>query len=192
MKDNSYLELLDLTKSGNLRAWTDLQNRFSHFANQFAYKILKDADLSQDVVQESFWDLYQNLEKITTPEAFPSLLKRTVIKHVDRILRKKESQNLVFVDPIQIEQNSGGLDVSYLEKECIETIEQNVKKLEPEDQKLIELYYYQNYSLVEISKSEGKSLSFIKKRHTRVKRILRIGIGETFRPEANLNLMIAA
>lgn len=192
MNNISYIELLDQAKSGNLRAWADLQNRFSSFANQFASKILKDTDLSQDVVQESFWDLYQNLDKITTPEAFPSLLKRALIKHVDRILRKKESQNLVYVDPKQIEKNTEELHTSFLEKECYETITQNVKKLEPEDQKLIELYYYQNYSLVEISKSEGKSLSFIKKRHIRLKRILRNGIGETFRPEANSTFLVAA
>lgn len=192
MNDISYIELLNQAKSGDLRAWADLQNRFSSFANQFACKILKDEDLAQDVVQESFWDLYRNLEKITTPAAFPSLLKRTLIKYVDRILRKKESQNLIFVDPIQIDQNSEKLDFSLLEKECFETISKNVKKLDPDDQKLIELYYYQNYSLVEISKSEGKTLSFIKKRHTRVKRILRNGIGETFRPEAKSSFMVAA
>lgn len=192
MNDISYIELLNQAKSGDLRAWADLQNRFSSFANQLACKILKDEDLAQDVVQESFWDLYRNLEKITTPAAFPSLLKRTLIKYVDRILRKKESQNLIFVDPIQIDQNSEKLDFSLLEKECFETISKNVKKLDPDDQKLIELYYYQNYSLVEISKSEGKTLSFIKKRHIRVKRILRNGIGETFRPEANSSFMVAA
>ncbi|MBM9548449.1 sigma-70 family RNA polymerase sigma factor [Leptospira sp. 201903074] len=192
MNDKSYIELLEIVKSGDMRAWTILQNRFSNFATKFAAKILKDEDLSQDVVQESFWDLYQNLEKINTPAAFPSLLKRAVIKHVDRILRKKESQNLIFVDPNQMDQNSEELHSSFLEKECYETIFENVQKLDPADQKLIELHYYQNYSLVEISKSEGKTLSFIKKRHTRVKRILRTGIGETFRPEANSTFMMAA
>ncbi|EMY68242.1 RNA polymerase sigma factor [Leptospira vanthielii] len=192
MNDKSYIELLNQAKSGDLRAWTILQNRFSNFATNFASKILKDEDLSQDVVQESFWDLYRNLEKITTPAAFPSLLKRALIKHVDRILRKKENQNLVFVDPMQMDQNSVELHSSYLEKECYETIFKNVQKLDPDDQKIIELHYYQNYSLVEISKSEGKTLSFIKKRHIYLKRILRTGIGETFRPEANAaNLMVA-
>ncbi|TGL33492.1 RNA polymerase sigma factor [Leptospira perdikensis] len=192
MNDKSYIELLDQAKSGNLRAWAVLQNRFSRFANKFASKILNDEDLSQDVVQESFWDLYQNLEKITTSAAFPSLLKRVIIKHSDRILRKKESQNLVFIDPYQIDQNSEELHSSYLEKECYETIFKNVKKLDLADQRLIELYYYKNYSLVEISKSEGKTLSFIKKRHIYVKKILRNGIGETFRPEANSSFMMVA
>ncbi|TGL85955.1 sigma-70 family RNA polymerase sigma factor [Leptospira congkakensis] len=192
MNDKSYIELLDQAKSGDLRAWTVLQNRFSGFANKFASKILKDEDLSQDIVQESFWDLYQNLEKITIPAAFPTLLKRALIKHGDRILRKKENQNLVFVDPNQMDQNSEELHSSYLEKECYETIFKNVKKLDLADQRLIELYYYKNYSLVEISKSEGKTLSFIKKRHIHVKKILRHGIGETFRPEASSNFMMAA
>ncbi|PJZ44122.1 RNA polymerase sigma factor [Leptospira brenneri] len=192
MNDKSYIELLDQAKSGDLRAWSVLQNRFSSFAIKFASKILDDEDLSQDVVQESFWDLYRNLEKITTPAAFPTLLKRALIKHGDRILRKKESRNLVFVDPNQIDQNSKESDSTYLEKECYETIFKNVKKLDLADQRLIELYYYKNYSLVEISKSEGKTLSFIKKRHIHVKKILKEGIGENFRPEANSSFLMVA
>ncbi|TGN20622.1 RNA polymerase sigma factor [Leptospira idonii] len=192
MNDKSYVELLNQAKSGDLRAWTLLQNRFSSFAIKFASKILKDEDLSQDVVQESFWDLYQNLEKITTPAAFPSLLKRVLIKHGDRILRKKERRNLVFVDPHHIDQNSEELHSSYLEKERYEAILKNLGQLDPADQRLIELYYYKNYSLAEISKSEGKTLSFIKKRHIRIKKILRNGIGESFRPEASISLMMAA
>ncbi|TGK84654.1 sigma-70 family RNA polymerase sigma factor [Leptospira noumeaensis] len=192
MNDKSYIELLNQAKAGDLRAWTVLQNRFSGFANKFASKILNDEDLSQDVVQESFWDLYQNLEKITSPAAFPTLLKRVLIKHGDRILRKKENQNLVFVDPNQIDQNSEELHSSYLEKECYETIFKNLKKLDLADQRLVELYYYKNYSLVEISKSEGKTLSFIKKRHIHVKKILRHGIGEKFRPEANSDFLMVA
>ncbi|PJZ85461.1 RNA polymerase sigma factor [Leptospira harrisiae] len=192
MNDKSYIELLNQSKSGDHRAWTVLQNRFSRFATKFASKMINDDDLSQDVVQESFWDLYQNLEKITSPVAFPTLLKRAIIKHSDRILRKKENQNLVFVDPKQIDQNSDELDSSYFEKECYETIFNNVNKLDPDDQKLVELYYYKNYSLDEISKSEGKTLSFIKKRHVYVKKILRNGIGETFRPEANSQFMMVA
>lgn len=192
MNDKSYIELVTQAKSGDQRAWNVLQKRFSGFADKFAFKILNDEDLSQDVVQESFWDLYQNLEKITTPSAFPTLLKRVIIKHGDRILRKKERQNLVFVDPNQIDQNSKHSHSSLLEKECYETIFKNVKKLAPSDQKLIDLYYYKNLTLDEISKSEGKTLSFIKKRHIRVKHILRKGIGETYRPEALSLIEIAA
>ncbi len=192
MKDKSYIELLDEAKSGDLRAWTALQKRFSCFAIKYATKILKDEDLSQDVVQESFWDLYQNLAKISIPAAFPTLLKRTVIKHGDRILRKKENKILDFWDPNQIHQLTKELHSTFIEKECNDTILNNVNKLDPSDQKLIELYYYRDFTLDEISKLEGKSLSFIKKRHVHLKNILRDGIGETFRPEACLYNPLAA
>ena len=192
MKEKSYIELLEKARSGDLRAWGDLQKRFSSFAVQFVSKILRDEDLSEDVVQESFWDLYQNLEKITTLSAFPTLLKRALIKHGDRVLRKKESRNLVYVDPNQIDQTSNPLDSTFMEKECYETISKNLQKLAPADQKLIELYYYKNFTLGEISRLEGKTLSFIKKRHIQLKDILRKEIGETFRPEASSLVQIAA
>jgi RNA polymerase sigma-70 factor, ECF subfamily len=192
MKDKSYIELLDKAKSGDLNAWTDLQKRFSSFAVNFASQIMKDEDLSQDVVQESFWELFQNIEKINTSSAFPSLLKRVIIKHSDRILRKKERQSLVFVDPNRIDQNNQELYSSYLEKECLDTIFYNLNQLEPADQKLIDLYYYKNFTLEEISKIEGKTLSFIKKRHLHLKKILRMGIGESFRPQASLTHIKAA
>ncbi|TGM10148.1 sigma-70 family RNA polymerase sigma factor [Leptospira barantonii] len=192
MKDKSYIELLENAKTGDHRSWTELQNRFSRFAYQHAVKILKDEDLSEDVVQESFWDLYRNLNGIKVLEAFPILLKRAVIKHGDRILRKKENQSLVFADPKQIEQNAGETHLSYFEKERLEAILKNVNRLSPEDRKLIELYYYRNFTLDEISKSQGKTLSFIKKRHLKLKDILRDGIGEIHRPEACFRFLSAA
>ncbi|PJZ58581.1 RNA polymerase sigma factor [Leptospira barantonii] len=192
MKDKSYIELLENAKTGDHRSWTELQNRFSRFAYQHAVKILKDEDLSEDVVQESFWDLYRNLNGIKVLEAFPILLKRAVIKHGDRILRKKENQSLVFADPKQIEQNAGETHLSYFENERSEAIRKNLNELSPEDRKLIELYYYKNFTLDEISKSQGKTLSFIKKRHLKLKDILRDGIGEIYRPEACLRFLSAA
>ncbi|TGL66647.1 RNA polymerase sigma factor [Leptospira kmetyi] len=192
MKDKSYIELLENAKAGDLKSWTELQNRFSRFAYQHAVKILKDEDLSEDVVQESFWDLYRNLNAIKVLEAFPILLKRAVIKHGDRILRKKENQSLVFVDLQQFEQNAGETHLTYFEKERSEAILKNVNRLSPEDRKLIELYYYKNFTLDEISKSQGKTLSFIKKRHLKLKDILRDGIGEIYRPEACLRFLSVA
>lgn len=192
MKDKSYIELLENAKAGDLKSWTELQNRFSRFAYQHAVKILKDEDLSEDVVQESFWDLYRNLNAIKVLEAFPILLKRAVIKHGDRILRKKENQSLVFADLQQFEQNTGETHLTYFEKERSEAILKNVNRLSPEDRKLIELYYYKNFTLDEISKSQGKTLSFIKKRHLKLKDILRDGIGEIYRPEACLRFLSVA
>ncbi|AYV55704.1 RNA polymerase sigma factor [Leptospira kmetyi] len=192
MKDKSYIELLENAKAGDLKSWTELQNRFSRFAYQHAVKILKDEDLSEDVVQESFWDLYRNLNAIKVLEAFPILLKRAVIKHGDRILRKKENQSLVFADLQQFEQNAGETHLTYFEKERSEAILKNVNRLSPEDRKLIELYYYKNFTLDEISKSQGKTLSFIKKRHLKLKDILRDGIGEIYRPEACLRFLSVA
>lgn len=197
MKDKSYIELLENAKTGDLKSWATLQNRFSRFAYQYALKILKDEGLSEDVVQESFWDLYRNLNGIKVLEAFPILLKRAVVKHGDRILRKKENQSLVFADLQQIEQNqteqnAGETHLSYFEKERSEAIRKTVSRLSPEDRKLIELYYYKNFTLDEISKSQGKTLSFIKKRHLKLKDILRDGIGEIYKPEACLRFFLAA
>ncbi|XDD49987.1 RNA polymerase sigma factor [Leptospira sp. WS92.C1] len=192
MKDKSYIELLKKAKSGDSHAWTYLQNRFSRFALQIALKILKDEDLSQDIVQESFWELYQNLEKIRTLEAFPSLLKKALIKHGDRIRRKKEYQTLVFTDCQRIDPKGKEIHSTFFEKESSDTVLKNITMLEPEDQNLIELHYYRNFTLDEISKIQGQSLSSIKKRHLKLKSILRSQIGEGFRPEACFHLLAAA
>ncbi|TGN01176.1 RNA polymerase sigma factor [Leptospira yasudae] len=192
MKDKSYIQLLEHAKSGDAQAWTLLQKRFSRFALRHANRILRDEDLSQDVVQEAFWDLYVNCGKINTPEAFPSLLKRAIVKHSDRILRKKENRRLVFEDPRQIDQTAGNTHSDFFEKERSETILKNIDRLKPEDRTLIELHYYRNFTLDEISKSQGKTLSFIKKRHLKLKNILRDGIGEAYRPEACFRMFLAA
>lgn len=190
MKDRSFIELLEKAKSGDRAAWETLQNRFSKFAHRYASKILKDEDLAQDVVQESFWDLYRNVNKIRVLESFPVLLKRALVKHGDRILRKKENRNASWSDPIPSGDRER-VHSDFWDRERDDRILRSLNRLEPEDRKLIELYYYKNFTLDEISKSQGKTLSFIKKRHSVLKDILREGIGECFRPEGRLRLLAA-
>ncbi|HMV45196.1 MAG TPA: sigma-70 family RNA polymerase sigma factor [Leptospiraceae bacterium] len=192
MKEKSYIKLLDEARAGDLKAWTSLQNRFSNYALYFATKIVKDSDLAQDVAQESFWEIFRNLNKITTSAGFPNLLRKVIMKQSDRILRKKDSKNLPFSEVNLKDKSSKEIHSALVEKDSIDIVIEKVKKLNSIDQNIIELHYYKNLTLNEIAESKGKTLSFVKKRHLQLKKTLRIEIGESFRPQASLHLLKAA
>jgi len=54
-----------------------------------AYGWLADRELARDVTQESFLDAYRQLPELRDPSAFPAWLRSIVIKHCDRVTRKK-------------------------------------------------------------------------------------------------------
>ena len=65
-------DALEQAKTGNLRGFTILVERFQNMAVGYAYSILRDFHLAEDAAQEAFTEAYPNLHKVYGPEAFPS------------------------------------------------------------------------------------------------------------------------
>ena len=82
-------DALEQAKTGNLRGFTILVERFQNMAVGYAYSILRDFHLAEDAAQEAFTEAYPNLHKVYGPEAFPSWFRKILFKHCDRTLRGK-------------------------------------------------------------------------------------------------------
>lgn len=85
-----FVHLVHAAQTGSPEAFGLLVARFQNMAYAYAYAILGDFDLAQDVAQEAFVDAYQVLPALREPFAFPAWLKRIVYKHCDRIKRRKQ------------------------------------------------------------------------------------------------------
>ena len=81
----------DIVKAqkGDLNAFDHVVKRFRDMAVGYAYAILGDFQLAEDVAQEAFIQAYQDLPKLNIIKAFPSWFRRIVFKYCDRHIRKK-------------------------------------------------------------------------------------------------------
>src|SRR5688572_17651401 len=73
----------------DLDAYGRLVQRFQDMAVGYAYAILGDVHLAEDVAQEAFIEAYTNLVKLRHPAAFSAWLRKIVFKHCDRLTRGK-------------------------------------------------------------------------------------------------------
>ena len=77
---NSYtdMELTDLLKSGDEGAFTEIYHRFSGLLYSYSYKLAKDADVAQDLVQELFISLWDKRDSVTFNTSLAGYLYTTV------------------------------------------------------------------------------------------------------------------
>lgn len=68
---------LRLWKSGNMRGYNELVERYERPLFHFIYRMLRDADESKDVLQETFVRLYQSLPRLREDKSLKSWLFQT-------------------------------------------------------------------------------------------------------------------
>ena len=135
---------------GDIRAFESIVRRYHRLAFGYALSILKDDHLAEDVVQESFTDVYKHLRDLNSPDGFPAWLRRIVFKHCDRITRRKRYRETSYDDTI-----AGGYEcpqsrVERMEQE--ESIRALVGKLPAKQRLVTELYYLDGLSQNDISR----------------------------------------
>jgi DNA-directed RNA polymerase specialized sigma24 family protein len=70
-------------------AFGKLVELFQDTAYQYAYAILGDPQLAQDITQEALMTAYEKLGQLREPKAFPGWLKRIVLTHCNQLRRGK-------------------------------------------------------------------------------------------------------
>ncbi|WP_299228777.1 RNA polymerase sigma factor [uncultured Psychroserpens sp.] len=165
------VKLIEAYKSGDEKQLALLVERWHLKFCKKAYWIVKDADLSKDIAQESWNIIIDKLHTLHNPSSFKSWAMRIVYSKSMDVLRaqnrrrlntnalKKESEDAVPVE-----------DDQYLEQLKIALLKA-IHMLPQQQQIVIRLFYTQDYSLKEISDMLNISVGTTKSRlfHAREK-----------------------
>jgi RNA polymerase sigma factor (sigma-70 family) len=76
-------------QQGDLAACAEIVRRFQAMAYGYARALLGDFHLAEDAAQEAFIEGFMCLTSLREPDAFPGWLRRIVLKHCDRLTRRK-------------------------------------------------------------------------------------------------------
>lgn len=156
--------LVGRARSGDLEAFEVLIRRFQDMAHGYAYAILGDFHLAEDVVQEAFIEVYGQLPKLRSPKAFPSWFKRIVFKHCDRVTRIDRIQTTPLdaaSNAIADKNNPAPIGEGNLMQEEVML---SIRALPEKERVVTTLFYINGYSQKEIGEFLEVPVTTVKKR----------------------------
>ncbi|NUU78858.1 sigma-70 family RNA polymerase sigma factor [Paenibacillus xylanilyticus] len=152
---------------GEAEAYEQLMKQFRGMALAVAYHKLEDAFWAEDVVQEAFTEAFANLSKLEKPEAFPGWFKVIVERQCYRWLRRRQHATY----PVQeIQDTAEASDEAHnpeqlvLQKEVHRILRDSITGLPSSMRHVVDMFYFQGYSLKEISDFLSVSIPALKKR----------------------------
>jgi RNA polymerase sigma-70 factor (ECF subfamily) len=172
LKTNNHIdiELVKAYQAGDQKAIAGLVKRWHLTFCKKAYWMVKDADLSKDIAQESWQIIIRKLYTLKQPSSFKSWALRIVYSKSIDALRRQNKKHLR-----EIDLNSSHVVQSNDDKEDNVELKQALLKavncLPDQQQNVIKLFYTEEYSLKEISKLLNISVGTAKSRlfHAREK-----------------------
>ena len=153
--------------SGDTHAFAYLVDRHKAMVFSLALKLLKNREDAEEVAQDTFVKAYQSLGNFKGGAKFSTWLYRIVYNTSISRLRKSVPET---IDLDKVSFNNGFEDVSgdayqaLKEEDRKKYLDIVLSKLDPEENFLITLYYYEEKSLDEIAE-----ISELSKNHVKVK-----------------------
>lgn len=169
-EENQWIqEVLD----GDKQAYAHIINKYKSPLYGTILRMTRNPHDAQDLVQESFIKVYEQLEKYKGTGSFSSWLYRVAINHcMDEFRKKRHPIKQSEIDEETV-VNDNHPEVIFLKKEKGRQLERLIETL-PEDERLIILLRYMNeLSYDEISELMDIPLSTVRNKLHRAKRKMR-------------------
>jgi RNA polymerase sigma factor (sigma-70 family) len=166
------VKLVDAARKGDHDAFATLVLRYQNFAIGFAYARLGDVELARDAAQDAFIEAYLHLKQLRDAQAFPSWMRRIIVKNCDRITRRKTHSTENLAASIEEASDPVAPDAA-IERRHSEAIVHNAIDTLPEHERIVvALYYFASQSLVQIGRFLEVPANTVKQRlHSARKRM---------------------
>ena len=165
-------ELVVAYQSGNMSMLSVLVKKWHIPFCKLAYWYVKDADIAKDIAQESWTVIFKKLDTLKNPKQFKSwsisIVHRKAIDWIRSSAREKNKLDAFYKQ----HNRSIQLDESEEHKQQqLSILKTEIETLSADQKIIIKLFYTENYSLKEISKTLHISVGTAKSRlfHAREK-----------------------
>ena len=153
LQDYSNIQILISTlKLRDEKAYSYLYDKYSSALYGIIYKIVKDTDEANDILQEVFINIWKNIEQYNTEKGgtlFTWMLNIARNKAIDKYRQK----NRIAIHQRNILQDS--MANQHIKSAMLKTdgidISKMVNKIKPELKQLIDLHYFKGYTHQEIT-----------------------------------------
>ena len=149
--------LVRQAQTNDLGAYNQIVRRFQDMAVTYAYSLLGDFHLAEDVAQEAFVAAYIDLPKLKRPEAFPGWFRRIVRNRCGRFTRGKRLL-LVSLDEVNAELSAQKTPAElFEEQETAQRVQTTLQKLPEHERAVVILYYIGQFTQNKIASFLGLS-----------------------------------
>ncbi|TWO31465.1 sigma-70 family RNA polymerase sigma factor [Seonamhaeicola sediminis] len=167
--------ILDYQSGDNLALEKLVKRWHKTFCNK-AHWIVKDPDVAKDIAQETWNTIISKIDDLNDPKTFASWSLRIVCnKSFDWI--KKQNKTKEQLKTYHLESNTEAIEENHETELLQRNLLNAIKKLPLHQQMVIRLFYVEDYSLKDISKSlnisEGTSKSRLYHAREKLKLILK-------------------
>ena len=179
MKNND-TELIQRILDGDQNAFANLIRKYQKQIHTLAWRKIGDFQIAEDIVQETFLQVYQKLETLEDPTQFTRWLYQIANRFCIARIRKNsiQTQSLEETDISEIETEAYS---QYVAAEHAKTtadaqrdlVEKLLEKLKEKDREVITLHYFEEMSSPEIGELLGVPENTIKSRLHRAKQQLK-------------------
>lgn len=143
--------LVARTLAQDLDAYGEIVRRFQYLAYGYAFALLGDAHLAEDMAQEAFLEAYQNLAKLDQPDAFPGWLRKIVLKRCDRLIRLMRPRTSPLETAGQVADRRPGPSAAAEQRELKNRILDAIARLPENERTVTTLFYIDGYSQCDIA-----------------------------------------
>ncbi|MFH0989164.1 MAG: RNA polymerase sigma factor [bacterium] len=164
-------QLLALIQNRSTSAFESLYRRYKDRIHAFAYRLVKDRTIAEDIVQDTFLKTYQSALDILSPTSFRawifSVARNEAYKHMQKEHVKREfdedsGEFLNLQTPLE----------NVMEKEKKEILQLLLDSLLPKYREVLILCEYEGMSYAEIAVVTGDTESSVKSRVFKARRAL--------------------
>ncbi len=180
LDQNKYLysdeQLISRFQAGDENAYVELVNRFKDKLTNFVYYFLKDEELSEDIVQDTFIKLYEKKNYYRPVAKFSTWIYTIARNLANTELRKKNRAKIMYLSQIKYDNKNHELRskdqslISMIENEyLLDELNSAIDRLPDNYKTAIILRDIQGLNYEEISKIVGVPLGTIKSRINRAR-----------------------
>jgi RNA polymerase sigma-70 factor (ECF subfamily) len=174
-------DLVAAAKSGDHPAFVELWTRHSKTAFNMVYRITRNQDDAEDVVQDAWMKAYVHLNTFDGRSKFSTWLTRIAINSALMILRRKRARPETSMEITdgetwqhwEIADQTKNIEELYARHERVERLRRAIRRLQPTLRNVVEIHQSNDRSVKEIADLAGISVAATKARLFRARKILR-------------------
>ncbi len=151
-------------QQGDAESFDALVHRFQDMAVGYAYSVLGDFQLAEDAAQDAFVQAYLDLGMLREPQAFPSWLRRLVLKHCDRISRRRRVPSVALEAGAELPDSAQGPLEAVQRHETQAAVLAAISGLPEGERAATTLFYINGYSVDEVGSFLEVPVGTVKRR----------------------------
>lgn len=171
-------ELVELLRSGDREAFTEIYNRYKWLLHSHAYKWMQDREEAKDIVHELFVSLWTKRDSLSFPDNLSAYLYTAVRNRIFNVIAHQKTA-AKYLDSLQafIDEEQRATDHLVREKQMTLLIEKEIAALPTKMRAVFELSRKEQLSHKEIAEQLSLSEQTVRKHVQHALKILRLKLG---------------